>query len=68
AINACSEFGYRVPDDISVIGFDDMPYSQYLTPELTTVRKPTETMIQKGIKRLLEIIEKPAVVEPVRRI
>ena len=57
AINACIDMGYRVPEDISVIGFDDMPYSKYLIPELTTVRKPTSELIEKGVERLFKLIQ-----------
>lgn len=57
AINACIDMGYRVPEDISVIGFDDMSYSKYLIPELTTVRKPTSELIKKGVERLFKLIQ-----------
>lgn len=57
AINACVELGYRVPRDISIIGFDDMGYAKYLTPPLTTIRKPTFTIIKMGVSRLVEIME-----------
>ncbi|MDR3191231.1 MAG: LacI family transcriptional regulator [Lactobacillaceae bacterium] len=57
AINACVELGYRVPEDISVIGFDDMDYSKYLIPALTTVRKPTSELVERGVARLIEIME-----------
>lgn len=57
AINACIELGYQVPRDISFIGFDDMGYSKYLVPPLTTVRKPTSTIIGMGVSRLVEIME-----------
>ncbi|MGL6316183.1 LacI family DNA-binding transcriptional regulator [Vibrio sp. WXL103] len=42
AIKALHDNGYRVPDDVSVIGFDDLPTSQYFTPALTTLRQPVE--------------------------
>lgn len=57
AINACVELGYRVPEDVSFIGYDDMSYSQYLTPPLTTVRKPTSQIIKKGVASLMDILE-----------
>lgn len=57
AISACDEMGYRVPDDISIIGFDDMNYSKYLTPSLTTIRKPTTQIVQDGVDCLVRIIE-----------
>ncbi len=57
ALNACVELGYQVPRDISIIGFDDMDYSKYLTPPLTTIRKPTPAIIDMGVSRLVAIME-----------
>lgn len=62
AINAIQEKGLRVPEDISVVGFDDVPLASYLTPPLTTVRQPT---FHKGVFAAsalidwLETLEKP---------
>ena len=36
------ERGIRVPEDMSVTGFDDIPFARYLTPQLTTVRSPQD--------------------------
>lgn len=44
AMNALSEAGYRVPDDISVIGFNNDPSAAYTTPPLTTIHVPAEKM------------------------
>ncbi len=58
AIKAAFESGVKIPDDISVIGFDDSIFSNYITPALTTVKRPIEKMSQEGARRLLAIIEK----------
>ncbi len=42
AIKALHDHNFRVPEDVSVIGFDDLPISQYFTPALTTMRLPIE--------------------------
>jgi LacI family transcriptional regulator len=42
AIKALHDHGYRVPEDVSVVGFDDLPTSFYFTPALTTMRQPVE--------------------------
>lgn len=42
AIKALHDRGFKVPEDVSVIGFDDLPTSKYFTPALTTLRQPIE--------------------------
>ncbi|MGX9419381.1 LacI family DNA-binding transcriptional regulator [Vibrio sp. WJH972] len=42
AIKALTDNGFRVPEDVSVVGFDDLPTSRYFTPGLTTLRQPIE--------------------------
>jgi DNA-binding LacI/PurR family transcriptional regulator len=44
AIRAIHDLGLRVPDDISVIGFDDIKASAYMSPNLTTIRQPLSEM------------------------
>ncbi|GAF40750.1 transcriptional regulator, LacI family [Agrilactobacillus composti DSM 18527 = JCM 14202] len=56
AINACKELGFQVPEDISFIGYDDMAYSKYMLPGLTTVRKPTGQIINLGITKLTALL------------
>lgn len=58
---ALHQGGKRVPQDIAVVGFDDAPFSRYLTPSLTTVRAPTEEVGRTAVRQLLKIIqtEKP---------
>ncbi|MGA8233768.1 MAG: LacI family DNA-binding transcriptional regulator [Candidatus Acidiferrales bacterium] len=58
AIRAIDEAGLRVPDDISVVGFDDIPSAAYTTPSLTTVRQPLQKMGKIAARTLLEQIEK----------
>jgi LacI family transcriptional regulator len=51
-----AERGVRVPEDISVTGYDDIPFSRYVTPALTTVRSPQEEVgsaAWKTMERLL---------------
>lgn len=55
-MRALSEAGYRIPEDISVIGFDDMPMCTYITPPLSTVHVPKQYMGEIAVKRLAEII------------
>lgn len=52
------KLGYRIPDDFAVVGFDDLEISEYLDPQLTTVRQPLEKMAAAArdllIARILE--------------
>jgi DNA-binding LacI/PurR family transcriptional regulator len=49
--------GLRVPEDISVVGFDDLPISTLLTPRLTSVRQPAHDMGHRAATVLLDILE-----------
>ncbi len=57
AMDAVREFGLRIPDDISIIGFDDVPQASLIYPKLTTVRQPLEEMGRVAVKLLLAQIE-----------
>jgi LacI family transcriptional regulator len=53
---AISEHGLRIPDDISVIGFDDIPTAQWMAPPLTTVRQPLRDIGRVAAERLLQLM------------
>jgi DNA-binding LacI/PurR family transcriptional regulator len=57
AIRALQEHGLRVPQDVSVLGFDDIPGAAFYTPSLTTVRQPLNRMGEVAAQSLLERIE-----------
>ena len=56
-LRAFSEAGVRVPDDVSVVGFDDQPESGYFTPPLTTVRQDFEELGRRCMDIMLNEIE-----------
>ena len=63
AIGACRAFrdlGYKVPENISVIGFDGLAISDYLCPRLTTIRQIEEELACEGLNVLLDSIENKA--------
>ena len=54
-----TQLGIRVPEDVSVIGFDDIPWAQLMDPPLTTVRQPLAAMGTAAVRLLLERIDDP---------
>lgn len=56
AIRALSSAGVRVPDDCSVIGFDDIPAVSFSSPGLTTIRQPMEKMGALAAERVLAVL------------
>ena len=59
AMDAIRDCGRRVPDDISVVGFDDIPPAANSRPALTTVRQPLREMGRLATRMLLELINDP---------
>lgn len=60
-LKALQEVGMRVPEDVSVVGFDDARLSSFLNPPLTTVRAPTEVVGRAAASLLFDLIqERPA--------
>ncbi len=56
AKSALREAQLRIPDDISIIGFDDIPWAKYSDPPLTTVQLPAESIAQSACTLLLNLI------------
>ncbi len=59
AIGACRavlEAGKRIPEDISVAGYDGIELGEYYHPKLTTIKQPVEEMAKKTIRVLLDVI------------
>lgn len=58
-IDAVHSRQLRVPEDVSVLGFDDIPHSRFVRPSLTTVRQPLEQMGRVGTQFLLDLLKNP---------
>lgn len=56
ACKALLESGYRIPDDVSIIGFDDLPYCTAMRPSLSTVRVPKIKLGQLAVKELIKTL------------
>lgn len=57
AINALKNLGIRVPEDVSVIGFDDISISKYMTPTLSTINCDFKQIAKKSVDTLISSIE-----------
>ena len=57
AIRAVRDRGLRVPEDVSVVGFDGIELGSYLTPSLTTIRQDREQIADRSVELLLSQIE-----------
>jgi DNA-binding LacI/PurR family transcriptional regulator len=55
-LRALHEAGLRVPEDVSVVGFDDLPESGYFEPPLTTVRQDFEKLGQRTMALVLRVL------------
>jgi LacI family transcriptional regulator len=59
AISALREAGRRVPDDVGVVGYDDIPAASYCHPPLTTIRQPMQQVGKVATRLLIEAIDNP---------
>jgi DNA-binding LacI/PurR family transcriptional regulator len=60
-LKALHKHGFQIPEDVAVIGFDDLGFAPFLNPPLTTVRAPTESVGRIATERLFALLEnKPA--------
>jgi DNA-binding LacI/PurR family transcriptional regulator len=57
AIHECQSRGLHVPDDVSVVGFDDIPLASYVVPTLTTLAQPIADLARMAVEVLLGEIE-----------
>jgi LacI family transcriptional regulator len=63
---ALREAGLRVPDDIALAGFDDIPIARYISPRLTTVRAQITELGRQALDELASTIDAPADAKPMR--
>jgi DNA-binding LacI/PurR family transcriptional regulator len=59
-MRAAAEQGVRVGHDLSGVGFDDLPFSAYLNPPLTTIRQNARDLGQRAAEHLIRMLDKRA--------
>jgi LacI family transcriptional regulator len=67
-IRALKELGYRIPEDISVSGYDDIQFASLFSPGLTTIKQDKKRIAETAAIKLLEIIEKKDVLKGVTNV
>jgi LacI family transcriptional regulator len=63
-LRAANERGLRVPEDVSVVGFDDIGHATIVTPQLTTVRQPLPEMGHTAVSLLLRLVDRERIDTP----
>jgi len=53
--------GLRIPEDLSIVGFDDLEWAEYVTPQLTTVRQPLAEMGRMAVSLLTRLLDKQSI-------
>lgn len=66
ALKVLAALGRRVPDDVAVVGYDDLGVAERTTPALTTIRQPVEEMAASATRLLLEQIDQHSTSHPLR--
>ena len=61
---AARQLGLRIPEDLSVVGFDDVQTAAFLGPALTTVRQPLQDMARAAVRMLVEALSTGDVIQP----
>ena len=56
-LQALHEYEYKIPEDVAIVGFDDLGFASFLNPPLTTVRAPTESVGRIAAEKLFSLLE-----------
>lgn len=58
-LEAVRELGLRVPEDLSLVGYDDIPLAKWVSPRLTTIRQPLRRMAEEATRLVIRMSEAP---------
>jgi DNA-binding LacI/PurR family transcriptional regulator len=64
ALEYCRATGRKVPEEVSIVGFDDVPMAPLLSPRLTTVRQPAHEMGVRAAELLIDLIQGQDITPP----
>ncbi len=68
-IRTCAEAGVRCPEDVSIVGFDDISVARWFSPSLTTIRQPRTELGRLAARTLLDLVEERSLTrEPLQRL
>jgi LacI family xylobiose transport system transcriptional regulator len=59
-MEAARELGIRVPEELSIVGYDDIPLARWLTPRLTTVHQPLRRMGEEAARLVIRLADEPS--------
>lgn len=65
-MKALKEFSYRIPEDVQIIGFDNVTFSQFCSPALSTILQPTVEMGRKATELLIKMINGEKICKDIR--
>lgn len=63
-LDAVREAGLRVPDDVSIVGYDDIPLARWVSPRLTTVHQPLRRMGEEAARLAIRLADEPVETTP----
>src|SRR5512132_149433 len=64
-LRALHKHAYKIPEEVAVVGFDDLGFASFLNPPLTTVRAPTESVGRIAAEKLFTLLENSSLTEAV---
>ena len=59
AIESARALGLRIPDDVSIVGYDDIPLARWVSPTLTTIRQPLKRMAEEATRLVIQMSRAP---------
>lgn len=62
AVRCLYDNGFRVPEDISIVGYDDLSIAKMVTPRLTTIRQPFKEIGERAVNEIIHLIKEPKAV------